>query len=133
MRSPFGIRQPQYGPLARLETRHGASEIGALLRRAAITAGSHAFDIAARQAERGANQAAAPCIPRQVRCNAIERIAAMRFTLMRRGSTQKAIERFLKQVVRLLTIGGDQQGWPYRLRPAERTHRQNPQSQYPTD
>src|SRR5690242_9664775 len=87
--------------------RHGAREISAALRSAAVIAGGNALDVGARHAERGAHQASPPGIPRQVRGNAIKRIAAMSFAVVCRGGAQKAIEGLLKQVVGLLAVAGD--------------------------
>ncbi len=86
---------------------HGAREIGRALCCAAVIARRNALDVGARHAEGSANQAPPPCIPCQVRGDAIERIAAMRFTVVRRGGAEKAIERLLKQIVSQLTVAGD--------------------------
>src|ERR1700680_4006493 len=97
--------------------RHGAGEIGVPLRSARLIGGGNALDVVARQAGRAADQASPPRIPRQVGGNTIERIAAMRLAVVRPGGAEKAIERFLQQVVRQLTVTSDPcQVGPYSAR-----------------
>src|SRR5207253_10659559 len=87
--------------------RHGAGEVGAPLRCAHGIGGGKALDVVARQAERTTSQGSPPRIARQIRGNAIERIAAMRLAVVRGGGAEETIERFLQQVIRQLTVARD--------------------------
>src|ERR1035441_6642979 len=76
-------------------------------------AGGGALDGAASQNCGRPDQAFAPRIPRQIGRNSIERIAAMRFGIVRRVGAEKAVEGFLQEIVRQLTVAGD----PREVRP----------------
>src|ERR1039457_1467027 len=80
--------------------------VGNALGGAGLMEGGSVLDVVAGQDGGGPDQALAARIPRQVGGNSIQRIAAMRFGIVRRVGAEKAVVGFLQEVVRQLTVAG---------------------------
>ncbi|MFZ0589708.1 MAG: hypothetical protein WAM39_04445, partial [Bryobacteraceae bacterium] len=103
MRRTLGIGQPQHRSFARLKSRHCTREIGEPI--TPSIARRYALNLVPGYVGERTNQLSSSNILRQIGGNSIKGITPVCFAVVRRGCTQKAIERFLKKVIRHLTIG----------------------------